>query len=243
MKKDRSVTVEYVTLLGVRIRINANDDFLSMTDLVSAINKDPDLNKDRVVFSGNSFETISFQEKVFLALQDVVISGEKAILSNQIFVDSVIENGFISTLKARNLYYTTGRDESKSIWVHKVIWVLFAMEHSPKLFALALIEGFNPASGFSMPLSKINVSYLPMVTYVMIDDHTGLFKIGRSRNPKQRESTLFSEKPSVRLILTLPVNKEKELHSLFSDKRVRGEWFSLDEKDISEISNYCTEAI
>ncbi len=73
--------------------------------------------------------------------------------------------------------------------------------------------------------------------YLMHDTQTGFYKIGYSQNPKVRESTLFSEKPSIELIQAWKANtsEETELHEHFNKKRVRGEWFDLEKKDISEI--------
>lgn len=76
--------------------------------------------------------------------------------------------------------------------------------------------------------------------YVMIDKNTGYYKIGHSKNPKYRESTLQSEKPTIELIHTYnaKISDEKHLHDTFSDKRIRGEWFDLSGSDIQLINSY-----
>lgn len=76
--------------------------------------------------------------------------------------------------------------------------------------------------------------------YLMIDKNTGLYKIGRSKNPEYREKTLQSQKPTIEIICYFAGSHfdEKSLHNKFSDKRVRGEWFNLDYLDISFIKNY-----
>lgn len=76
--------------------------------------------------------------------------------------------------------------------------------------------------------------------YVMIDKNTGYYKIGRSVNPKQRERTLQSEKPTIELLFNhdARVKDEKELHSIFQEKRVRGEWFDLNGSDLRTIREY-----
>ena len=76
--------------------------------------------------------------------------------------------------------------------------------------------------------------------YVMIDKNTGYYKIGRSKNPKARERTLQSEKPTIEMLFNYPgLNiDEKELHNLFIEKRVRGEWFDLSGGDIQMIKEY-----
>ena len=79
--------------------------------------------------------------------------------------------------------------------------------------------------------------------YLMIDNHTGLYKIGRSIKPLKREKTLQSEKPSIKLLYDWEaVNKDEHtLHKIFKRKRVRGEWFDLNDIDISSIKNYFQE--
>jgi hypothetical protein len=76
--------------------------------------------------------------------------------------------------------------------------------------------------------------------YVMIDKNTGYYKIGRSNNPIHREKTLQSEKPSIELLhqFYARIKDEKELHNLFSTKRIRGEWFDLSGSDISKVFDY-----
>ena len=72
-------------------------------------------------------------------------------------------------------------------------------------------------------------------TYLMIDTKNGLIKIGKSKNPKYRERTLQSEKPSINLLTTCNYDCEKELHKKYKNKRVRGEWFDLNHKEIQSI--------
>lgn len=72
-------------------------------------------------------------------------------------------------------------------------------------------------------------------TYLMVDSNTGLTKIGFSVNPKKREVTLQSEKPTISLLKICDNNVEHELHVKYATKRVRGEWFRLSNKDIDDI--------
>jgi hypothetical protein len=74
----------------------------------------------------------------------------------------------------------------------------------------------------------------------MIDKNTGYYKIGRSLKPKFREKTLQSEKPTIELLFSndAKIKKEKDLHNMFSDKRIRGEWFDLNGSDLTKIKEY-----
>jgi hypothetical protein len=73
--------------------------------------------------------------------------------------------------------------------------------------------------------------------YVMIDKNTGYYKIGRSKKPKARESTLQSEKPTIEMLFYKEGKNshEKILHDKFQGKRVRGEWFDLSGSDLESI--------
>lgn len=72
-------------------------------------------------------------------------------------------------------------------------------------------------------------------TYIMVDFNTGFYKIGKSVNPCIREKTLQSEKPTIEILLSVNDDLELYLHRKYSGKRIRGEWFSLNENDISYI--------
>lgn len=74
-------------------------------------------------------------------------------------------------------------------------------------------------------------------TYLMKDSNTGYTKIGKAINPKFRERTLQSEKPSISLFAVCDNLIESELHKKFESKRIRGEWFDLCEEDIKLILN------
>ena len=75
----------------------------------------------------------------------------------------------------------------------------------------------------------------PAFCYIMKDTSSGLYKIGMSSNPKYREHTLQSEKPSIKMIKVFSTNIEKHLHSVYKSQRVRGEWFSLNKIQIRYI--------
>jgi hypothetical protein len=75
--------------------------------------------------------------------------------------------------------------------------------------------------------------------YIMIDHNTKFYKIGKSINPIQREKTLQSEKPTIELIYSFKAYDydERVLQDKYKDKRIRGEWFNLDQYDIDYIKN------
>lgn len=79
--------------------------------------------------------------------------------------------------------------------------------------------------------------------YLMIDENSGFYKLGKSKDPEYRERTLQSEKPSITLLHKWKHDfyTERYLHSCYKSKRVRGEWFKLNNEDVSFIiSIKCT---
>lgn len=74
-------------------------------------------------------------------------------------------------------------------------------------------------------------------TYLMKDNSNGAVKIGKSKTPGYREDTLMSQNPNITLVAICDNDVEKRLHRMYKHKRIRGEWFSLDESDVYDIIN------
>ncbi len=85
--------------------------------------------------------------------------------------------------------------------------------------------------------SRFDVQENRNYVYVMLNRDTGLFKIGRSKNPYYREGTLQSKEPNIVLLKAWECDKkvETQIQKLYTKKRVRGEWFKLNIKDLSDI--------
>ncbi|MGX8713024.1 MAG: GIY-YIG nuclease family protein [bacterium] len=78
--------------------------------------------------------------------------------------------------------------------------------------------------------------------YLMKDISNGYHKIGISNTPEYREKTLQSEKPTIEMLACkkFPTRKiaeaiESALHTTYSQQRLRGEWFNLNEADVAAI--------
>ena len=78
--------------------------------------------------------------------------------------------------------------------------------------------------------------------YLMRDDTNGYHKIGISNTPEYRERTLQSEKPTIEMLACkkFPTRKiaealESALHTAYSQQRLRGEWFNLNDADVAAI--------
>lgn len=72
-------------------------------------------------------------------------------------------------------------------------------------------------------------------TYLMIDKNTGFYKIGKAIEPYFREKTLQSEKPTISILAFCDKNIENYLHKKYAIKKIRGEWYNLSEKEVSEV--------
>lgn len=74
--------------------------------------------------------------------------------------------------------------------------------------------------------------------YLVLDERTGLVKIGRAKDPSARERTLQSENPRVVMLFSSPASAEleRELHQDYAQFRVRGEWFRLSRDQIENIA-------
>lgn len=63
-------------------------------------------------------------------------------------------------------------------------------------------------------------------TYMIQSDHGGPVKIGKSRNPSARLRRMQTASPfRLRLVVVLDGDREGELHAMFADSRMHGEWF------------------
>ncbi len=65
--------------------------------------------------------------------------------------------------------------------------------------------------------------------YIMRDTTHKLLKIGFSKNPAYRESTLQGEKPTIELLAKFKgtMSQEKTCHRILARHRIRGEWFDV----------------
>jgi hypothetical protein len=71
----------------------------------------------------------------------------------------------------------------------------------------------------------------------MLNNRSGYIKIGISKNPRYRETTLQAEEPEVLLFAVAYQGRslERALHRQFAHMRLRGEWFALSPEDVQMI--------
>ena len=75
-------------------------------------------------------------------------------------------------------------------------------------------------------------------TYILKDNNTGYYKIGKSVDPLNREKTLQSEKPTYQMIKVFNKDVEYELHKKYNNQRQRGEWFDLTRTQVKYICTH-----
>lgn len=79
--------------------------------------------------------------------------------------------------------------------------------------------------------------------YLIKSKSSGLFKIGKTKDIISRVSQIKTSDPSCEIVyvhseISNYNKKEKEIHRLFSCKRVVREWFNLDDNDILTFKKY-----
>ena len=75
-----------------------------------------------------------------------------------------------------------------------------------------------------------------MVTYIIKDLSTGFYKIGRTKNFKQRFSNLSTGNINLKQILIINGDEERFLHKLYQNKHIKLEWYSLNQNDINDLN-------
>lgn len=107
-----------------------------------------------------------------------------------------------------------------------------------------IVKGLNPEN--PKPIlrpSKVNANQDRKKGFVyVLQSPTGAYKIGRTKSPEDRLKT-FSVKLPFEVEYTCLIkaedmySAEKRLHEKFSEKRINGEWFKLNENDIDYIKS------
>ena len=75
-----------------------------------------------------------------------------------------------------------------------------------------------------------------MVTYIIKDLSSGLYKIGRTTNFNQRFRNLSTGNINLKQILLIEGDEEKFLHKLYQKKHIKLEWYNLNQNDINDLN-------
>ena len=144
-------------------------------------------------------------------------------------------------LEATSEYYKSEYEdlESKYDRLEFECGVLENSNNSLKEWNNSIKQNYDEMTkSFINSLIQTNTLVSGQKTYLMYDDITQKFKIGKSYDPYKREKTLCSDRCSIYLVAYCDYDIESVLHSMYSEYRVRGEWFSLSTKQASWIIKY-----
>lgn len=85
-------------------------------------------------------------------------------------------------------------------------------------------------------LKEVKKNIDNIYTYLMFD---GLYyKIGKSKNPEKRLKQIQTSNPLALLLEYSDKVDEKNLHKLYSNYRIKNEWFNLNDKQVEEIKYF-----
>ena len=118
---------------------------------------------------------------------------------------------------------------------HKFIndFIMFVIKNKVKVIGNNFYFSYGDINNYIEYLSNNRLVF----TYIMKDKFSGLYKIGRSKKPVFREKTLLAQLPSIILEFLLPFNIENRLHIELKSKRIRGEWFNLNNNELKSLIN------
>lgn len=167
------------------------------------------------------------RETVYRIMRDV-----KRPSKSQLKVMRTIEenNEYIELFKAR-------QENCRIEAINEIRSFILNAEYGDVLSVQHFIKDLKTSLDDNDKIKKIT-SYV----YLMKNNRNGYIKIGyTNREPKYRERTLQSEDPDITLIhhqKGCNLADEKTLHKKYKDKRLRGEWFNLNDSDVEDITNY-----
>ena len=99
-------------------------------------------------------------------------------------------------------------------------------------------EYTKETKSFINSLIQTNTLVSGQKTYLMYDDITQKFMIGKSYDPYETEKELYLCRGSIYMVAYCDYDIESVLHSMYSEYRGRGEWFNLSTKQVRWIIKY-----
>ena len=99
-------------------------------------------------------------------------------------------------------------------------------------------EYTKETKSFINSLIQTNTLVSGQKTYLMYDDITQKFMIGKSYDPYETEKELYLCRGSIYMVAYCDYDIESVLHSMYSEKRVKDEWFNLSTDQVSWIIKY-----
>lgn len=141
----------------------------------------------------------------------------------------------IQNVPIKNVFPFLFADNNQAILVDDIFWINVNL--ADNYLDYSIIQDYLRLNDSEFGTKNLNPkpSNNDIKTYIIFEENTGYYKIGKSKQPKIREKTLRSEKPNIKMILVCDKNIESYLHKKYKDKRIRGEWFDLSSDEILDI--------
>ena len=205
------------------------------------------------VFEQKAIRQIAHNGEIYFSIIDIieVLTGSTAARQYWNILKKR-ENQLSTICRQFKMPATDGRYRLTDCANTKNIFIIIMSVPSPKAHFLKLwiaqagkeklesLEDFKTVDTLIVSYSRHNVpsTICEPKTYLMRDTFRGYYKIGKSKDPKIRETTLQAEVPTIELLHVIERGIETYLHKKFNAKRIRGEWFNLSKADVNYIKSY-----
>ena len=158
-------------------------------------------------------------------------------------------------LKSTCEYYKSEYEKLKSVCENwKIAYELLENKYTHLEFDCEVLENSNNflkewnnsikqkydemTTSFINSLIQTNTLVSGQKTYLIYDDITQKFMIGKSYDPYETEKELYLCRGSIYMVAYCDYDIESVLHSMYSENRVKDEWFNLSTKQVSWIIDY-----
>lgn len=171
-------------------------------------------------------------------------------LSTEITNDDLLHLAYCKCIKWRlmpkSLYYTILEGTNENSWISEKISGDVLQKAFNEFRDSLELNGLINDSAFLDSTTQETSASLDETdkcfVYLMVDTTNGFYKIGMSKDPQYRESTLQSEKPTIELVCAkefpnrqIASSIESALHKTYSEKNIRGEWFALTKQEVEAL--------
>lgn len=168
------------------------------------------------------------------------------------FHSKFLKNGLIKIIKSLGLYKVKGSRENKKVYIHPKLEIIISSScYDNKVISKTIMDLFDGKYANIPSFENLNLyefNQLPnndvfnkshgYGTYIALNERTGLFKIGKTRNVERRIVKLKQEfGDNINLISFFSEDVEYELHEKLKYNRVYGEWFDITLDCALDISN------
>jgi transcriptional regulator with XRE-family HTH domain len=119
------------------------------------------------------------------------------------------------------------RNSKEELFILQAVRIMGADEANRRLLLIPDSHNAKPASRQGPTEPRVDTKRRVHCVYFIEDRDTLLIKIGRTYQLKARLKKIRGDYPKAHVIATIPghCREEREIHSLFSRYRFRGEWF------------------